>query len=78
MHADVFPLVSDNPSKYKEVLRQTASAAEERIRSSLNFGDKRISVYALTNLQEIKDMETKLNLPINAPRDWQKIFKTIS
>ena len=76
MHADVFPLVPDDPSKHKEVLRRIASTAEERIRSSLNFGDKRISVYALTNLPEIKDLETKLNLPMNTPSDWQKFFKS--
>ena len=53
MHADDFPLIPDDPSKYKEVLRRIASAAEERIRSSLDFGDKKVSVYTLTNLPEI-------------------------
>jgi hypothetical protein len=37
MHADDFPLIPYDPSKYKEVLRRTASGAEERIRSSLGF-----------------------------------------
>jgi hypothetical protein len=53
--------------KYKEVLRRTASAAEECIRSSISFGDKRLSVYTLTNLPETKDIENKLSLPSSSP-----------
>jgi len=52
MHADDFPLPPDDPSKYKEVLRRTTSAAEDRIRNSLAFGEKKISFYTLTNLLE--------------------------
>ena len=76
MHADEFPTIPDDPSNYKEVLRRTATPAEERIRSSLNFGAKRISFYILTNLPEIKELENKLNLPANTPDDWQKFFKS--
>lgn len=76
MHADDFPLIPDDPSKYKEVLRRIAKAAEERIRDRLDFGDKKISVYTLTNLPQIKDMENELNLPANTPDDWQKWFKS--
>ena len=76
MHADEFPMIPDDPSNYKEVLRRTATSAEERVRSSLNFGDKRISFYTLTNHPELKELEAKLNLPANTPDDWQKFFKS--
>ena len=76
MHTDDFPLIPDNPSDYKEVLRRTASSAEERIRNSLGFGDKRISFYMLTNHPGLKELEAKLNLPANTPNDWQKFFKS--
>lgn len=75
MHADKFPLIPDDLSKYKEVLRRTASAAEERIRDSIGFGDKRTSIYTLTTLPDTKDMENKLTLPANTPDDWQKFFR---
>jgi hypothetical protein len=75
MHADEFPLIPDDTSKYKEVLRRTASAAEERIRSSIGFGDKKTSVYTLTNLPETKDIENKSNLTANTPDDWQNSSK---
>ena len=76
MHADEFRMIPDDPSNYKEVLRRTATPAEERIRNSLNFGAKRIGFYMLTNLPEIKELENKLNLPANTPDDWQKFFKS--
>ena len=76
MHADEFPLIPDDPSKYKEVLRRSATAAEERIRNSLDFGDKKISIYTMVNLPNLKDLEKKLNLPANTPEDWRKFFKS--
>ena len=75
MHTDEFPL-TDNPSKYKEVLRRTATAAEERVRSSLGFEDRRITVYTLMNLPNIKDIEKTLKLPSNTPDNWTKFFKS--
>ncbi|CAB9508997.1 hypothetical protein SEMRO_370_G128420.1 [Seminavis robusta] len=77
-HVDKFPLVPDDPSKYKEVLRRTAADAEERIRHTLEFGDKKISAYTLVNHPNIKDLENNMNLPVNTPEDWQKFFKTKS
>ena len=72
MHADEFPTIPDDPSNYKEILCRAASFAEERIHSSLGFGDTRISFYTLTNHPELKELEAKLKLPANTPKDWQK------
>ena len=75
MHADEFPLIPDDPTKnYKEVLRRTAAASEERIRNSLGFEDKRITVYTLANLPNIKDLEKTLSLPASTPEDARKFF----
>jgi hypothetical protein len=76
MYADEFP-IPDDPSKYKEVLRRTASVAEERIRSSIGFGDKRISVYTLTNLSETKDIEKKVNSPGEHAQRLAKILQKL-
>lgn len=75
MHADKFPLIPDDPMKYKDVLRRTAIAAEEWIRSSLGFEDKKITIYTLANLPNSKDIEKTLKLPPDTPSDWCKFFK---
>jgi hypothetical protein len=74
MHVDEFPLIPDDPSKYKEVLRRTATVAEERIRNSLDYGDKKISIYTLVNLPDIKDREKTLKLPDDTPEEMRKFF----
>lgn len=76
MHADEFPLIPDDSSKCKEVLRRTATAAEERIRSSLGFEDEKISICTLVNLPKIKDVEKTLKLPSNTPDDCAKFSKS--
>ena len=74
MHADSYPLIPEDPSQYKEVLRRTATAAEERIRNNLGFEDKRISIYTLTSLSEIKTLEKTLRLPSNTPVEELQFF----
>jgi len=74
MHADSCPIPPEDPSQCKEILRRTAHEAEERIRSKLDFGEKRISFCTLTSAPEMKTIERTLSLPANTPEDARKFF----
>jgi hypothetical protein len=72
MHADSYPLVPEDPSKYKETVRRIATTAEERIRKDLDFDDKNISIYKLTKHPSMKSLENTIELPDNTPEDARK------
>lgn len=74
MHADSFPPTPDK--QFKETLRRTATAAEERIRNDFGFGDKTISIWKLADHPMTKTLEKTLELPENTPEDIRKIFTT--
>ena len=76
MHADSYPLPPDDPPLHKEVLRRTATSAEERIHNDLGFGNKKISVHTLTALPAIKTLEKEKKLPENTPEEIRKFFSS--
>ena len=76
MHADSYPLVSENPSQYKEMIQRIATVAEERIRNHFRFENKPISVYKLIDHPEMKKFEKILKLPDNTPEEACKFFRS--
>jgi hypothetical protein len=76
MHSDSYPLIPEDPSQYKEVIRRIATTAEERIRNDFSFGNRNISVYKLTSHPAMKELEKTLKLPENTPEDARKVFKS--
>ena len=50
MHADSYPTIPDD----KESIRRLATAAVERIRNELEFGNKTITYYKLTATQQLR------------------------
>lgn len=77
-HAVRFVLVNSDscPAPDKESLRRTAIPAEEHIRANLEFGNKRISVHTLTSHPVLRNPETSLKLPDDAPEDACKFFNS--
>jgi hypothetical protein len=77
-HADSFPLMPNNPSQYKSIVQEIATAAEKRIRDALGFDDNTIiSIYKLEKqlkLPAMKELEKSLSLPDNTPDDMRKFF----
>jgi hypothetical protein len=78
-YADSFPLMPNNPSQYKNIVREIATAAEKRIRDALGFDDDTIiSMYKLEKqlkLPAMKEVEKSLSLPDNTPGDMRKFFR---
>jgi hypothetical protein len=78
MHADSFPLPSNNCAQYKRDVFAIARAAEERIRVVLRFdGKSTITRSKLEKQPGLKELETTLKLPDNTPDDWCKFFKSV-
>lgn len=71
LHSDSYPLTPD-----KETIRRVAYDAENRIRRDLEFGKKSVSIYTLTQHDNIKELEKTLKLPDNTPEDARKFFKS--
>lgn len=76
MHAQSYPLIPEDPSKYKEVIRRIATAAEECTRNDFEFGNKKISIHTLTNHPATKTLEKTLKLPDNTPEAMRRFFKS--
>lgn len=77
MHADSFPLVSNNRAQHKKDVSAMTRAAEERIRIVLRFDPKStITRSKLEKQPGLKELEGSLKLPDNTPGDWHKFFKT--
>ncbi|KAG7356501.1 hypothetical protein IV203_001187 [Nitzschia inconspicua] len=78
-HADSFPLKSNNPVQYKDLIRGIATKAEEKIRENLGFDSKTITIYKVEKqltLPRMKGLEKSLNLPDNTPDDMRKFFNS--
>lgn len=77
MHADSHPLMPEEPSNHKEVIRRIAMAVEERIRKDFGFDTKTvITICGVTKHETTKELKKTLKLPVNAPEDAQKFFKS--
>jgi len=76
MHADSYPSIPNDPLQYKESIRRIATAAEERIRNDLCFGNRIITIYKLNGHSEMKNLEKSLKLPENTPEEACKFFKS--
>ena len=74
MHTDSFPPTPDK--QFKETLRRTATAAEERIRKDFGFGDKAITHWKLADHPTTKTLEKTLKLPETIPEDIRKFFNS--
>ncbi|CAB9503235.1 expressed unknown protein [Seminavis robusta] len=62
-------------TKSKDVLRKMFLDAEDRIRSRLGFGNKLITVYTLTQHEEVRQLESA-RLPDDSPESVRKFFKS--
>jgi len=77
MHADSFPLASNNSAQCKKDVFSTARSAEERIRVVLRFDPKStITRSKLEKQPGPKKSEGTLKLPDDTPDGWCKFFKT--
>ena len=76
LHSDSFPIKPKNPTRYKEMIREIATKAEERIRRALAFDDSaKITIYKIEKqLKLAKDLETSQQLPDNTPDEYRKFF----
>ena len=79
LHADSYPLMPENPSQYKNVIRDIATTAEARIRETMGFDDKTIisrhKLEKQLKLPEVKKHEKTLKLPEDTPEDIRNFFK---
>lgn len=57
MHAESYPSVPDDPSRYKEVVHKISVATEERIREIFGLKDKSISIYKLDKIVKLPPMK---------------------
>jgi len=77
MHADSFPLASNNSAQHKKDVFSIARSAEERIRVVLRFDPKSTITHSKLEKQPgLKELEGTLKLPDNTPDGWCKFFKT--
>jgi hypothetical protein len=78
MYAESFPMKPKNPAQYKEIIRDTATKAEQRIRQMIEYDDTTtITIHKLEKLlKQVKELETSGRLPDNTPDDMRKYFKS--
>jgi len=80
IHADSYPLMPEDRSKHKEMVRRIATAAEERMRDALGFEDKTISMHKLEKALKdpnMKELERTLKAPANTPEDAANSLRAI-
>jgi len=80
IHADSYPLMTEDRSKHKEMVRRIATAAEERMRDALGFEDKTISMHKLEKALKdpnMKELERTLKAPANTPEDAANSLRAI-
>lgn len=77
LHSDCFPVKPENPARYKEIIRDIATKAEERIREAIGFDDRTIiTIYKLEKQLKLVKLETVRQLPDNTPDDIRKFFNS--